>query len=251
MEVVLPDKQRDFVRAFIPKWDIDSRTFEIVDFTRSRSKTGFVRLMTLVDAVRYVVRQGIQGDVVECGVWRGGSMMAAALALQDELDLERKLYMYDTFEGMPDPTPEDLLMETGEAAVDLLEGPLSADIESRADLTDVMAGMRSTGFPDERTIYVPGKVEDTIPDQVPEKISILRLDTDYYSSTKHELEHLYPRLAVGGILIVDDYGWWAGSRRATDEYFANQRLTPFMSRVDEARLMVKLAQGEVRNVVDS
>jgi O-methyltransferase len=86
---------------------------------------------------------------------------------------------------------------------------------------------------------VKGKVEDTIPANIPERIALLRLDTDFYRSTRHELEHLYPRLERGGVLIIDDYGAYVGARQATDEYFASR---PFLlNRIDEhVRCGVKL-----------
>ena len=79
-----------------------------------------------------------------------------------------------------------------------------------------------TGYPEQRLHFVPGLVEETIPAQVPEGISLLRLDTDYYASTKHELTHLYPRIAAGGVLLIDDYGHWAGCKKAVDEYLASR-----------------------------
>ena len=85
-----------------------------------------------------------------------------------------------------------------------------------ATLDDVRANMETTGYPSIR--YVVGKVENTIPAQMPERINLLRLDTDWYESTRHELEHLWPRLRPGGVLILDDCGWWDGARRAVDEY---------------------------------
>jgi len=93
----------------------------------------------------------------------------------------------------------------------------------------------------ERIHYVKGMVEDTVPEQAPEKIALLRLDTDWYESTRHELEHLFPRLSSGGILIIDDYGHWAGAKEATDEFIARHRLQLFLSRIDyTGRLAVKI-----------
>ena len=88
---------------------------------------------------------------------------------------------------------------------------------------------------------VPGLVEDTVPSQAPEVIALLRLDTDWYKSTWHELEHLYPRLSVGGVLIIDDYGHWEGARRAVDEFIEAKGLRLFLSRIDyTGRLAIKL-----------
>jgi hypothetical protein len=109
-------------------------------------------------------------------------------------------------------------------------------------LADVQANLRSTGYPPERIHYVVGKVEDTLPQAAPERIAILRLDTDWYESTRHELEHLYPRLTAGGVLIIDDYGHWAGARRAVDEFLARTESAILLNRIDyTGRIGVKPA----------
>ncbi len=102
------------------------------------------------------------------------------------------------------------------------------------------ANLAATGYDAQRLHYVKGKVEDTIPSAAPEQIAILRLDTDWYASTRHELEHLYPRLARGGVLIIDDYGHWEGARRAVDEYFATQQVAILLNRLDQTgRIAIK------------
>jgi O-methyltransferase len=109
-----------------------------------------------------------------------------------------------------------------------------------AGLEDVKRNLYSTGYPKEKLHFIKGKVEDTVPGQAPENIAMLRLDTDWYESTAHELQHLYPRLAKNGVLIIDDYGHWLGSRKAVDEYFAKQSFCPLFNRMDyTGRLAVK------------
>ncbi len=199
------------------------------------------RINALVTALEYIVRRGIPGDIVECGVWRGGSMMAAAETLTRLGDERRRLFLFDTFDGMPPPAEEDRNYR-GEAASELLDAAdrSSAWVWAVAQLDDVRANMASTGYPDERIVYVQGRVEDTIPAQAPERIALLRLDTDWYESTKHELEHLFPRLSPGGILIIDDYGHWAGARKAVDEYLDEQNMPCFLCRIDyTGRIAVK------------
>ena len=215
---------------------------EVLHRVEPYTMTGRSRLAGLTDSVRHVVANQIHGDVVECGVWRGGSMMAAALTLLELGDTTRDLYLFDTYEGMPQPTEADVGYD-GRKAQDVLdqtprrEGP---GIWSIASLEDVQRNLASTGYPQSKIHFIKGKVEDTVPQQAPGKIAILRLDTDWYESTKHEMEHLYPRLAAQGILIIDDYGHWQGSRRAIDEYFSKQARRPFLSRLDyTGRLLVK------------
>jgi len=200
------------------------------------------RIMALCDAVRHVCRHAITGDIVECGVWRGGSMMAAALTLL-ELGDRRRLHLFDTFAGMPPPADIDRDL-TGTAAAGLLaaEDRDTGSTWAWSPLADVRRNVLGTGYPAELVEFVAGRVEETIPARAPERIAVLRLDTDWYESTRHELEHLYPRLAAGGVLIIDDYGHWQGARRAVDEYLAATNRPLFLSRIDyTGRLAVKPA----------
>jgi O-methyltransferase len=192
--------------------------------------TSVERMYALYEAVAYIERASIPGDIVECGVWRGGSSLMAGLTL-DRLGATRRLWLYDTFEGMPPPGEEDA-HHAGEHARDRLvpgeRRPGARNEWAWAPLDDVRSTMALTRQADIE--YVVGKVEETIPEQAPERIAILRLDTDWYESTAHELEHLWPRLSPGGVLIIDDYGHWQGARRAVDEYFASRPI--LLSRLD-------------------
>jgi predicted O-methyltransferase YrrM len=196
--------------------------------------TSVERMYALWQAVRHVAHVGLPGDVVECGVWRGGSSMLAALALEQAGDRDRTLWLYDTFEGMSEPDERDVEV-TGARMVDEWDahrGRADDPVFAFGALDEVRRNMASTGHAPERVRFVPGKVEDTIPADAPERIALLRLDTDWYASTRHELEHLYPRLVPGGVLIVDDYGHWAGARQAVDEFFAGLRDPPLLTRID-------------------
>lgn len=222
--------------------DLDEDVAAIIASVRRQTLTSAPRIAALCDAVAYVVDRGVEGDVVECGVWRGGSMMAAAMALQARGDTDRDLYLFDTFSGMTEPGEADepspydgysphrrwrMLSRAGKEWAGV-----SVDVVRR--------NLETTGYPGERLKLVPGKVEETLPGAAPERISILRLDTDWYSSTKHELETLYPRLSEGGVLIIDDWGHYAGARRAVEEYFAAAGERPLLTRIDyTGRIAVK------------
>jgi len=160
--------------------------------------------------------------------------MAAALTF----GTPRQLFLFDTFDGMSAPTDEDRHAKSGELAAGMLDKSHKSElIWCHAPLEEVKRNMASTGYPSDRVTYVRGRVEETIPAAAPAQISVLRLDTDWYASTRHELEHLYPRVVPGGVLIIDDYGYWAGARKAVDEYF-NGSL--FLSRIDDTgRIAVK------------
>jgi len=225
--------------------DIADRSFyELAARCGAFTMTSIERMCALYTAVGQVVDQRVRGDVVECGVWRGGSSMLAALTLMQKRDEDRSLWLYDTFEGMPEPgaLDKDLSGLSMEQTWSDHKGRRSDPIFAYAGLDDVHANLASTGFPGARTHFVQGKVEDTIPERMPEHIAVLRLDTDWYESTRHELEHLYPRLSAGGVLIIDDYGHWQGARKAVDEWRATIEDPPVLWRIDEtARAGVKPA----------
>ena len=220
--------------------DLSAADQAIVTRVAPFTHTGLDRRAGLVLAVDHIVKQGIPGDIVECGVWRGGSMMAVALALLARGDTSRQLFLYDTFEGMSEPTAEDR-SHTGESArAQLARTARGAGVWCEAGLADVQANLWSTGYPRDKMHFIQGKVEDTIPARMPGAIALLRLDTDWYESTRHELLHLYPRLVSQGVLVIDDYGHWQGARQAVDEYFAAGEAHHFLHRVDyTARELIK------------
>jgi len=209
---------------------------------RRYTLTSPARIAALADAVSYLVAEGIEGDFAECGVWKGGSVMAAALTLDRLGDRERDLYLFDTFAGMPEPGAEDVSSPyDGYSLHKRWRRHDSTEKEwAGIPVETVRANVLSTGYPAERVRCVVGMVEDTIPAEAPERIALLRLDTDWYSSTKHELDQLYPRLVEGGVLIVDDYGHYEGARQAVDEYFAESAQRVLLNRIDyTGRIAVK------------
>jgi O-methyltransferase len=201
----------------------------------------------LAGAVRHVVSSDVPGAIVECGVWRGGSMMAVATTLLRLGRTDIDLYLFDTFDGMSAPTTEDVDWTGEPAETQLAREPKSDEsvLWARATLDRVRDALSSIPYPSAKINFVQGRVEDTIPSQAPEQIALLRLDTDWYESTRHELHHLYPRLSGGGVLILDDYGWWRGAGKATDEYFRENGPAPLLVRIDDGgvRLAVKSDAG--------
>ena len=202
------------------------------------------RSLALYKALEYIAEAKIEGDIVECGVWRGGQSMMAAHVFEGAGDTERTLWLYETFAGMSEPTELDMQAKAG----------ISADAEWKeaqrdthndwcyAPLEDVQRNMQSTGYPEEKIRYVQGKVEDTIPATLPSKIALLRLDTDWYESTKHELTHLFPLLVEGGVLVIDDYQFWAGAKKAVDEYLVEHKVRIALLDVNGGKFGVKLCQ---------
>lgn len=184
------------------------------------------------EAVRRINENQIVGDIVECGVWMGGMTMLMVFENMKQ-DVSRHFWLFDTFDGLPEPDPEKDDPRANRVYADLQAGKQSKGVKSRTKTGAILDGkwdygpidivknnLLYTGYPQENFHLVEGKVEDTLPvTQLPEKIAILRLDTDWYQSTKVELEYMYDRLQSGGVLIVDDYCAWQGARTAIDEFF--------------------------------
>lgn len=224
-------------------FDLELEFLELYERCREATMTSVERMYALWSATRYVVDNGVAGDLVECGVWRGGSVMLMAMTLLQRGVEDRDLWLYDTFEGMTAPHADDVQAMSGRAAADILrEQPRSAGdpfwgISPRAEVEE---NLRRTSYPFERFRFVEGDVLTTMPAKAPDEIALLRLDTDWYASTQHELTHLYPRLMRGGVLIIDDYGYWRGARKATDEFLATLHPRPLLHRIDyTGRICVK------------
>lgn len=215
---------------------IDEAAGQSITRARPYTMTADESLFSLIEAVRYIVRHDVPGAIVECGVWRGGSMMAAAMTLQQLGSTDRDLYLYDTFEGMTEPTPDDVMLHADVRAAELLattEVGDGANVWCVSSLDDVRAAVGSVGYPESRLHFVAGPVEETLPAKAPTgPIALLRLDTDWYESTRHELEHLVPLMSPGGVLIIDDYWHWGGCRKAVDEYLERTKLQVLLTRVD-------------------
>lgn len=230
-DLVKPDKR--LVVNGLPA-DFEAATLDTYHKVKPYTMTTPERIASLCNAVNYLVKNNIEGDFVECGVWRGGSTMAAVDTLMKAGQTNREIYLYDTFEGMSAPTEHDKVF-TGTAADELLNTSDKQDATSvwcYSAIEEVEQNIASLKYPAAKVHFVKGKVEDTIPQTLPGKIALLRLDTDWYESTAHELKHLYPLLVPGGVIIIDDYGHWEGARKAVDEYIENQKLQLLLNRID-------------------
>lgn len=205
------------------------------------------RLYATMMACKHVAHNDIPGDFVECGVWRGGNALIAAWVF-GQYAPSKKIWLFDTFLGMTEPSEADTRLTTGKLAIKTYESRAKGDYNDwcYASLDAVRENFDHCGLLGENIRFVPGDVIETLGNDcnVPKKISLLRLDTDWYESTRKELEVLYPRLVHGGIIIIDDYGYWAGSKRATDEYFEKAGNRPFLQYVDsDGRMGIKISEG--------
>ena len=219
-------------------YDVEPHYMEIYDRVEPFTMTSMSRVFACIAAVEHVSDRGIPGAIVECGVWRGGSTMAALLALTRRSDVSRDVWLYDTFEGMVAPGQHDA--DTEKRLFSSYSRDDGGSDWCRADLGEVYANVASCGYPMDRVRFVKGRVEQTLPHNAPEHISVLRLDTDFYESTRAELENLFPRLSSGGCLLIDDYGAFAGAKRAVDEFLAGHGITAFLARIDSTgRVLIK------------
>lgn len=203
---------------------------EIMLIGRNYSMTNGTNLMATIDAIEYL-DQGIAGDIVECGVWQGGHTIAAMLAAKTD----RTYWLFDTFDGMTEPGPEDT--RNGSHATESTKYRKGgARNWCRCEIDQVRRNVDAWRRPEQQARYCVGPVEETLTQRdLPREIAFLRLDTDFYSSTKIELEVLWPRVVSGGIMIVDDYGSWDGCRRAVHEYFSNDMV---FDRVSEKSIKI-------------
>lgn len=223
---------------------LESEFEKFYELCKPYTMTTKERLYALYKAVNYILDRDIKGVFVECGVWRGGSAMLIMQILSERGITNRDLFLYDTFEGMAKPTDADFEISNKSAALgEWIENSNNKDEEINnwcyASLHDVKENLNSIKYPSDKVHFIQGKVEETIPHKIPSEIALLRLDTDWYESTKHELIHLYPILCDGGVLIIDDYGHWAGAKKAVDEYFSDSQL--LFNRIDySCRLAVKV-----------
>jgi hypothetical protein len=225
-DTITPDmgREQDFMRLY--------------EQVKPYTMTSVEALFALYSGVNYVLDRNILGDFVECGVWRGGSSLLVALILKQRGVTDRKVVLYDTFSGMPAPTEFDV-DKYGRTGFQMMEEYADDVGWCYASLEDVSSIFKEQDF-DFPVEFIEGDVMATLPKQQLSSISLLRLDTDWYESTALEYELLYPKLSTGGVLIIDDYGVWAGSRKATDDYFA-EAPKPLIVRIDkEVRLGVKL-----------
>jgi hypothetical protein len=217
-------KNLDDTRKFENFPDLRDETFwQIVEICKPHTLLNVDALYNIWEAVQAITVNKLEGALVECGVLLGGSVMAALHFLKQRGDESRDFYLYDTFEGFPE----------GSEDKDMWGQPVQyKKVEDFEGI--VRHNLNSTGYPSNHLRLVRGPVEETLlnPANLPEKIAFLRLDTDYYESTRVELEVLYPRLVSGGLCIIDDYGTFEGARRAADEHLDRLWPRPMLQRVN-------------------
>jgi O-methyltransferase len=214
--------------------DIEAEFLPLYEATKPFTMTSLPRMYALYKAIEYAVKKNIPGDIVECGAWKGGSMMLAALALKKFGDTSRHIYLYDTFKGLPAPTDKDINMKDGKPVMDFWRKNQKGDINlwCYATKDECEENMRATGYPESKVHVIEGMVQDTLLMNSPKQIALLRLDLDFYEATKYVLPNLFPRLAIHGVLLSDNYGNLKGERDAIDEYFKKTGTIILLDRMD-------------------
>lgn len=221
LDIVRYNKQRKFPHYFD---ELDIRIYDTIkDFT----KTDFETVHALIQTVKYIIDNKIDGSFVECGVWKGASIMTMALALKELGDRKRDIYLYDTFSGMVEPTKNDFSYNGQTRPRGMYCSPLE----------EVKNNVYSTGYPNEKFHFIEGKVEDTLSKNSPGKIALLKLDTAWYESTKHELVHLYPFISNKGVITINFYGGWIGTKKAVDEYISENNICILLNKVADSCLI--------------
>lgn len=215
------------IRALEPIIQKDKCFLEIYNKCKEYTTATIEEAYSYYKAVQYIIRNKIPGDFVECGVWKGGVPMLIAYTLIELGENSKKIYLYDTFEGMAKPTKEDIYVQDKHSALKRWKDAKGNWCYS--SLQEVKNNLVLINYPEENLVFVKGKVEDTLKKIISKRIAFLKLDTEWYESIKNELVYLFPKLSKKGILIVDYYDEWEGTKKAVDKYL--KRKSIFLNRI--------------------
>lgn len=190
----------------------------------AETMVGVKRLSSLRECVTQVIRDGVPGDLLEAGTWRGGSAIYMRAVLEALGDPDRTVWVADSFEGLPPPDAESYPADAGDT--------WHTWDELAVSLPQVQANFAKYGLLDDRVRFLKGWFRDTLPVAPVERLAVLRLDGDMYESTLDTLRPLYPKVAEGGFVIVDDYGGLSPCKQAVDEYRSDYGITAPLQEID-------------------
>ena len=192
---------------------------------RAESMIGLRRMDNVVKSVSSVVKDGVEGDLIETGVWRGGATIMMCGVLKAYGDTTRKVWVADSFEGLPEPDAARFPADTGDE--------LHKQTGLAVGVNQVKHNFERYGLLDDQVEFLVGWFKDTLPAAPTDTIAVARLDGDMYASTIQAIEALYPALQPGGFLIIDDFGSHASQAGAAiHDYRAKHRITEKIVDID-------------------
>lgn len=219
-ETLIPEEPGRVPQPLDLERRLDGRDWPV----KAETMVGVLRLENLQQLLTTVLRDGIRGDVIETGVWRGGAsiFMRGVLAAYGVRD--RLVWVADSFEGLPKPDAERYPADAGDQ--------LWAEPSLAVSLDEVKANFERYQLLDDQVRFLPGWFKDTLPGAPMKRLALIRLDGDMYESTMVALQSLYPKLSDGGFVVVDDYGAIAACRQATEDFRAEHGITADLEEVD-------------------
>lgn len=241
-------KSKSLIRdSRVTDWPIETNEIDKVNFGLVKPYTGISknRAFALMQAIRYIIDNKIPGDFVEFGVAKGGSAMLIALTLRSLGVEDRDIYLYDLFGERPKYSEWDVEIESGKSVRDYYDLVDKGDKQAAMNwefysAKEVLKNLRTTGYVESKIHLIQGDVCETLNTFSHNQVALMRLDTDFYDSTKHELTTLYPKLVDRGVVIIDDYGHWQGARKATEEFLIDLPTQPLLFYIDStARQFLK------------
>jgi len=229
-------------RLMWPAWPPNDK--KLISKYKTISTQSYIRMISVLNVIRYITKNKINGDIVECGVYKGITPVLCAIECL-KLNNMKHIWSYDTYEGVPS---EDITEEDMYEADDGSNKHAKTWLEERnnewckCSLSQVEKNVKKTNYPDELLYFIKGKVQDTIPAHIPDQISFLRLDMDLGEPTKHALNFLWDKLNINGVLQIDDYGFFKGVRNVIDEFFSDKHV--YIHGIDMTAIgIIKLKKG--------
>tara|TARA_B100000989_G_scaffold286192_1_gene254606 strand:- start:1164 stop:1901 length:738 start_codon:yes stop_codon:yes gene_type:complete len=221
--------------------EMDRKSEEFIKVSSEYTFKSKLEMWTIICCLRNIINQKIYGDIIETGVWKGGTLILVKKILED-CDAKKKILGFDTFEeGFEKPGELDKKIKYGfKKNGSLYNKNFNHKKFENASLNNTLSNIKKNCKNIDDLYLIKGKVENTLKKENIKDISFLMLDTDYYESTKFSLEKLYDKVSYNGIIYIDDYGNWKGAKQAVDEFFKRKKIQPFLIRTSSAsRIFIK------------
>lgn len=225
LNTIYEDGYTDWTRPAVSRpFDPERRRLGLDWPTVAHTMIGQVRLRNLRDLAEQALAEGVPGDFIETGVWRGGACILLRAVLKAHVVTDRRVFAADSFEGLPRPDPANYPADAGDRHHTFRE--LAVPLE------EVRANFARYGLLDVQVVFLKGWFKDTLPTAPIERLALLRLDGDMYESTTDGLRHLYDKVSLGGFVIVDDYGATPNCRRAVDDFRRDRGIAEPLVNID-------------------